>query len=106
MMHDRDRTAIMGLAARHKIPAIYSSRQYVIDGGLMSCAASVDDTWQQVGVYTARLLKGAKPADRHAANQVRPGAQSQSRHGARPDRAADAARHRRRGDRIIFVVVQ
>jgi putative ABC transport system substrate-binding protein len=59
----RNRAAIVELAARHKIPAIFPDRQYVIDGGLMSYAASVDDTWQQVGVYTARILKGAKPAD-------------------------------------------
>jgi putative ABC transport system substrate-binding protein len=51
------------LTAVNRIPAIYGSRLYVAAGGLMSYAADLQDTWRQVGVYTGRILKGAKPAD-------------------------------------------
>jgi putative ABC transport system substrate-binding protein len=51
------------LAMRHQIPAIYSQRGYVEAGGLISYGGSLQDTWRQVGVYTGRVLKGAKPAD-------------------------------------------
>ena len=51
------------LAMRHQIPAIYSGRQYVEAGGLISYGGSLQDAWRQVGVYTGRVLKGAKPAD-------------------------------------------
>jgi putative tryptophan/tyrosine transport system substrate-binding protein len=51
------------LAARHGIPTMYTQRQYVEAGGLFSYGANVSDAWHQVGVYIARILKGAKPAD-------------------------------------------
>jgi putative tryptophan/tyrosine transport system substrate-binding protein len=50
-------------AASYRIPASYSSRQAVEAGGLMSYSTDNVDTWRQVGVYTGRILKGAKPAD-------------------------------------------
>ena len=51
------------LAARHALPAIYSVRDYPEVGGLISYGTDVLDAFRQVGVYTARILKGARPAD-------------------------------------------
>jgi putative tryptophan/tyrosine transport system substrate-binding protein len=52
----------LALAALHKIPTIYPSRSYVDAGGLMSYSPVYTDILRQVGVYTGRILKGAKPA--------------------------------------------
>jgi putative ABC transport system substrate-binding protein len=51
------------LAMRAMLPASYSSRDYPEYGGLMSYGTDVGDAFHQVGVYAARILKGAKPAD-------------------------------------------
>jgi putative tryptophan/tyrosine transport system substrate-binding protein len=57
------RVQLTTLATRHALPAIYNVREYAEVGGLMSYGTSLADVFRQVGVYTARILKGAKPAD-------------------------------------------
>ena len=51
------------LAAIHRIPAIYPWRDFVEAGGLMSYGTSLPEVYRQLGVYTGRILKGAKPAE-------------------------------------------
>jgi putative tryptophan/tyrosine transport system substrate-binding protein len=57
------RVQIVQLAARHAIPTTYAQRDFPEIGGLMSYGPNIADAWRRVGVYTGRILKGAKPAD-------------------------------------------
>ena len=51
------------IAARHAIAAMYTLRDWVADGGLMSYGATLSDSYRQVGIYAGKILKGAKPGD-------------------------------------------
>jgi len=57
------RNRVIELAANHGVPAAYWLRQFPEAGGLMSYGSSIEEMFRQVGAYTGRILRGAKPAD-------------------------------------------
>src|SRR2546430_1268965 len=57
------RVQLANLASRHAIPATYPGRDFPEAGGLMSYGSNLTDAFHHIGVYTGRILKGAKPAD-------------------------------------------
>ena len=57
------RVQLATMAARHAVPMTSATREIAEAGGLMSYGPDIADAWREVGVYTGRILKGAKPAD-------------------------------------------
>jgi putative tryptophan/tyrosine transport system substrate-binding protein len=60
---NNQRSQIVALAERYKVPAIYGVREFAVAGGLMSYGNDLADAYRQSGIYAANLLKGAKPTD-------------------------------------------
>jgi ABC-type uncharacterized transport system substrate-binding protein len=58
-----ERKRIVELAEKFRFPAIYSQKEYVDEGGLMSYGADLAESYRRVAYYVDRILKGAKPAD-------------------------------------------
>jgi putative tryptophan/tyrosine transport system substrate-binding protein len=58
-----ERKRIVELAGKYRLPAIYSDREFVEEGGLMSYGADLTDLFRRAAVYVDKILKGAKPAD-------------------------------------------
>ena len=62
-MFNARRDIIVGLAARHAIPAIYEWREFAAAGGLASYGTRLEHAYHQIGFYAGSILKGEKPAD-------------------------------------------
>ena len=60
---DSRRARLLAFARENRLPGIYQFREYALDGGLISYGPSLTETYRQVGIYAARILKGAKPSD-------------------------------------------
>jgi putative ABC transport system substrate-binding protein len=60
---DTQRARIIAFASNNRLPAIYHLREYALAGGLLSYGVSLTEAYRLVGIYAARILKGAKPAD-------------------------------------------
>jgi putative ABC transport system substrate-binding protein len=57
------RDAVIGLAARHRLPAVYPYRVFVASGGLLSYGTDTPDIYRRAASYVDRVLKGERPAD-------------------------------------------
>jgi putative ABC transport system substrate-binding protein len=59
----REHRRLVDLAAKNRLPAVYTSREFVDAGGLMSCGANEPDLFRRAATYVDKILKGAKPGD-------------------------------------------
>ncbi len=59
----RHQKQILLLAAKHRLPAIYTRQEFVDNGGLMSYGADEDEPFRRIAVMIDKILKGTKPAD-------------------------------------------
>jgi putative ABC transport system substrate-binding protein len=57
------RDLIVALAARHKLPAVYPTREFIAAGGLLAHGPETGDQYRRAAGYVDRILKGEKPAD-------------------------------------------
>jgi ABC-type uncharacterized transport system substrate-binding protein len=60
---DSEREILVRFAMKHALPAIFQWREFVQAGGLISYGMSLTDAHRQVGIYSGRILRGAKPTD-------------------------------------------
>ena len=96
------RDMIVALAAQHRMPAVYLSRLFVADGGLISYGADIVDQSRRAAEYVDRILKGEKPADLpvQAPTKYELAINLKTAKALGLDSAALPARPRRRGDRM------
>ena len=59
----RERERLLALLGTHRLPAIFSHREFVAAGGLMAYGPSFEEMWRRAADYVDRLLQGVKPAD-------------------------------------------
>ena len=96
------RDLIVTLAARHRLPAVYSDRYFVAAGGLISYGPDFLDQYRRAAGYVDRILKGEKPADLpvQAPTKYELVINLKTAKALGLDRSADTARPCRRGDRV------
>jgi putative tryptophan/tyrosine transport system substrate-binding protein len=58
-----NRSLIISLAARYRLPAVYPYRYWVVDGGLISYGHDANEPWRRAPSYVDKIFKGASPAD-------------------------------------------
>jgi putative ABC transport system substrate-binding protein len=58
-----ERSRLVGLAAKHRLPAMFNAREFVELGGLIAYGASIPDLNRRSAIYVDKILKGAKPGD-------------------------------------------
>ena len=82
-----ERRRLVDLAAPHRLPTVYTSRDFVDAGGLMTYGPSLADSFRRAAAYLDKILKGTKPGDLpvEQPHEVRTDDQPQDCEGARPD---------------------
>ena len=58
-----ERRRLVDLAAKHRLPTVYTSRDFVDAGGLMTYGPSLADSFRRAAAYVDKILKGTKPGD-------------------------------------------
>jgi len=97
-----NRRQVAELAAKHRLPAMYASREFVDVGGLIGGPVSYPDLYRRAATFVDKIFKGrqtGRPTDR-AANQVRAGDESQDLESCRADGSGIIPPACRRGDRM------
>ena len=88
-----ERTRLVDLAAKNRLPAVYQWREFVDAEGLMSYGPNGPDLFRRAATYVDKILKGARPADLpvEQPTKFRSGRQPQDRQGPRADDPAVGA---------------